>query len=225
MAAALRIDVYLDLVCPWCLIGKRFLDKALLQFHQSAPHCTVHLHWHSVQLLPDTPQQGWDFKSFYLQRLGGAETLRLRQAQVNAAALSAGFQIDFESIPHMPNTFQAHQLLGYANTQLPAGQFVLLLERLFAAHFHERRNLGERASLLAIAADMGLQRADVVAWMDSGAGRPLRLDVPAVPFLVFNRKLALSGAQPVPELLEAMRKAHAQATPSQYAYATAGAVL
>lgn len=204
MARPLGIDVYFDLICPWCLIGKRYLDQALLQFRQAAPDSAVDLRWHSVQLLPDTPVDGWDFNAFYLKRLGNAEGLRQRQAQVNAAAGRAGFQIDFSRIPFMPNTLQAHQLLNFASTRLPAEDFTVLLERLFAAHFHESKNLGERATLLGIAWHMGLSPVALQAWLDSGAGRPLARDVPGVPFFVFNRQLALSGAQPPDVLLDAI---------------------
>lgn len=110
MATVLHIDVYVDLICPWCLIGKRYLDQALQLFQQITPTVPVAVVWHSVQLLPDVPAQGWDFNAFYLQRLGGEQALGQRQAQVNAAASRAGFQIDFSKIPRMPNTLQAHQL-------------------------------------------------------------------------------------------------------------------
>lgn len=211
MAATLRIDVYLDLVCPWCLIGKRYLDEAIAQFHQSAPASRVDLHWHSVQLLPEVPQQGLAFQAFYLKRLGSAEGLRQRQAQVNAAAARAGFQIDFNAIPVMPNTLQAHQLLRYASTRMAAEPFAVLLEALFAAHFHGGANLGERATLCRIAARHGLNAAALEDWITGGAGKPEARDVPGVPFFVFNQRVALSGAQPPDRLLDAMQQAQVAA--------------
>jgi predicted DsbA family dithiol-disulfide isomerase len=204
MAAPLSIDVYLDLICPWCLIGKRFLDEALLQFRLTAPDSTVEVRWHSVQLLPDAPVDGWDFNRFYLKRLGTAENMRQRQAQVNAAAGRAGFQIDFSRIPFMPNTQQAHQLLNFASTRLHVEDFSVLLERLFAAHFWNSKNLGECATLLGIAQDMGLSPVTLQACLDRGVGKPVARDVPGVPFFVFNRQLAMSGAQPPDVLLDAM---------------------
>lgn len=211
MAATLDIDLYIDLVCPWCLIGKRQLDQAVLRFEALEPGVAVNLRWHSVQLLPDTPPQGWDFQTFYLKRLGGAEPLRQRQAQVNAAAAGVGLQIDFSGIPRMPNTLLAHQLLAFAATPLSGPAFATLLERLFAAHFHEGRNLGDKATLLDIATDMGLEHAALQAWWDRGAGQPVAMDVPGVPFYVFNQRLALSGAQPPDALQYAMQRACAEA--------------
>jgi len=212
MAAALEIDVYVDLICPWCLIGKRYLDEAVSDLRHDAPDTQVDVRWHSVQLLPNAPAQGWDFNVFYLQRLGSAEAMRQRQAQVNAAAARAGFQIDFAGMTRMPNTLQAHQLLAFASTRLSSARFAELLERLFAAHFQRGEDLGTRATLLAIADGMGLDAAALAQWLDAGHGQPVALDVPGVPFFVFNQQLALSGAQPPEVLLDAMRQASAQAT-------------
>ena len=149
--------------------------------------------------------------------------MRQRQAQVNAAAGKAGFQIDFTGIPRMPNTMQAHQLLGFASTRLAAEPFAVLLEHLFASHFHLGSNLGDRDTLLRMAASHGLDPVALEAWMASGAGQPQALDVPGVPFFVFNRTLALSGAQPPDVLLDAMRQAHAQAALGHDASADADA--
>lgn len=210
--AALEIDVYVDLICPWCLIGKRYLDQAITALRHGAPETQVDVHWHSVQLLPNAPAQGWDFHAFYLQRLGSAEAMRQRQVQVNAAAARAGFQIDFAGMARMPNTLQAHQLLDFASTRLSSTRFADLLERLFAAHFQRGEDLGTRATLLAIAGSMGLDVAALAQCLDAGHGQPSALDVPGVPFFVFNRQLALSGAQQPEVLLGAMRQASTQAT-------------
>lgn len=207
MAHTMEVDVYIDLVCPWCLIGKRHLDDAVHWFKAIAPQVPVTVQWHSVQLLPDAPPQGWDFHSFYVRRLGSEEALSQRQAQVRAAAAQAGVHIDFSTIPHMPNTLLAHQLLNFASARLSAAHLSDLLERLFAAHFQQSRNIGERNTLLAIATDMGLDGHALQAWWDSGSGVPLPQAVAGVPYFVFNRKLALSGAQPAQVLVDAMQQA------------------
>lgn len=209
MAAELRIDVYVDLVCPWCLIGKRNLDAALAAFRQSAPDARVDVQWHSVQLLPDAPEQGWDFDAFYLRRLGSQDAMRQRQAQVNAAAALVDFQFDFSRVTRMPNTLQAHQLLAFARTRLAAAAFAALLEHLFAAHFRHGENLGERATLIRIARDAGLPIDALRDVLDGGHGRPQPQAVPGVPFFVFNQQQALSGAQAPEVLLHAMRVATA----------------
>lgn len=212
MDTPLHIDVYIDLICPWCLIGKRHLDSALAQWEQIAPHVEVDVRWHSVQLLPDIPTGGLDFNMFYLQRLGGPEALHQRQVQVNAAAAQVGFQIDFNGIPHMPNTLHAHQLLNFASARLSPTHFAQLLERMFTAHFRNGQNLGLRSTLLQFAAEFGLDADATAQSMDNRMEIQRPLDVPGVPFFVFNRRLALSGAQPVEVMLNAMQQAAAPAT-------------
>lgn len=207
MSATPIIDVYVDLVCPWCLIGKRHLESALTQWQHDASAPVPIVRWHSVQLLPDAPAEGWDFHAFYLKRLGSEESIRQRRAQVNAAAAQAGLQIDFSGIARMPNTLQAHRLLFFAQRRLEATEFSALLEQLFAAHFHDGDNLGERAVLIRIAAHHGLDGTELDACLDASDVCLSGNDVPSVPYFVFNQRVALSGAQSPDDLLEAMRQA------------------
>ena len=207
MAKELVIDVYFDLICPWCLIGKRHLDLALAELARTDPEAAVDVRWHSVQLLPDLPVQGRDFTEFYIQRKGSAQAVREGQERVRQAALGAGAVVDFSRMARMPNTLQAHQLLAFARTRQTPDQQAQLLERLLAAHFSRGEDLGERATLLAIAQDFDLPMAELCLWLDSGMGKPMPLEVPGVPFFVFNRRLSLSGAQPPDLLLCSMRQA------------------
>ncbi|SFC00133.1 Predicted dithiol-disulfide isomerase, DsbA family [Polaromonas sp. OV174] len=207
MSQELVIDVYVDLICPWCLIGKRHLDQALAELARTDPEVAVEVRWHSVQLLPELPVQGRDFTEFYIQRKGSAQAVRQGQERVQQAALAAGAEVNFAIIARMPNTLLAHQLLAFARTRQTPPQHVQLLERLLAAHFSRGEDLGERATLLAIAQDFDLPLAELSHWLESGMGKPMPLDVPGVPFFVFNQRLALSGAQPPELLLTGMREA------------------
>lgn len=207
MTQELVIDVYVDLICPWCLIGKRHLDQALAELARTDPDVVAEVRWHSVQLLQDLPPEGRDFTEFYIQRKGSAQAVRQGQERVKQAALSAGAEVNFAIIARMPNTLLAHQLLAFSSTRLTPQQHVQLLERLLAAHFSRGEDLGERATLLAIAQDFDLPIAELSQWLDSGMGKPTPLDVPGVPFFVFNQRFALSGAQPPELLLSGMRQA------------------
>lgn len=213
MQQQLVMDVYVDLVCPWCLIGKRQLDRALAEFTRSHPETLVDLRWHSVQLLPQVPAEGLDFMAFYIQRLGTEQAVRQRQAQVIAAAQVLGLQLDFSQIKRMPNTLLAHQLLSFAAVQLSGALYAALLERLFAAHFKRGENLGERTTLLRIAAEFALDPQLLDTWLERGAGKPLAHAVPGVPFFVFNGQVSLSGAQPAPVLLAGMQQALSELHP------------
>lgn len=211
MSTPLRIDAFFDFICPWCLIGKRQLDKALAQLAVVHPTVTVQLHWHGVQLLPHLPAAGVPFAEFYLDRLGSEQAVRLRKAQVQQAAAVAGVLIDLSDILRMPNTADAHRLLSRASQLGSAEQCERLLERLFAAYFQRGGDIGDQATLLAIAADCGFEpaalqdslRGDGQAFVGAAAS----LGTSGVPYFVFDRRLAVSGAQPAEVLLASMLKA------------------
>ncbi len=211
MSRTLRIEVYFDFICPWCLIGKRQLERALAQLHASQPEVTVELRWCGVQLLPAVPAAGLPFTQFYLQRLGSAEAVRQRQAQVQQAAAAVGEHIALASISTMPNTADAHRLLEFALDQGGAAQRDALLERLFAAYFHHGEDLGARETLLAIAEACGFARAAAESCLHGDAspfvGQDAGIGAMGVPYFVFDRRVALSGAQPAEVLLGALRKA------------------
>ena len=170
MPQNLKIDVYVELICPWCLIGKSNLASALKQLADTDPDLSVQVQWHTVQLLPEVPQEGWPFAEFYLRRLGSPEAVRQRQAQVRAAAARAGVEIDFARIERFPNTTLAHRLLAFA-----AGQPSVvdaMLDRLFEAYFQRGENIGDIDTLLDIAQELGLDREAAAAWLDAEPTRP-----------------------------------------------------
>jgi len=212
----LRIDVTFDLICPWCWIGKRHLTQALTLWEQASPQTAAQLQWHGVQLLPQLPPDGVPFEAFYLHRLGSAQAVRARQAQVLEAAQGAGLAINFPAMQVMPNTARAHRLLaGVRHTH--ASTHEALMERLFHAHFVEGRDIGDATTLVALAQACGVD-ADV-AQQAVADGRPIETSIAnpqaGVPHFVFNRRVSLSGAQPPHVLLGAMRQAqplpHAEA--------------
>lgn len=209
MNRALRIDVAFDFICPWCLIGKRQLERAVAQLQQVLPQQVVSVDWQGVQLLPQLPVDGEPFGEFYLRRLGSESAVRLRQAQVQEEAAAVGLHIDFERIKRMPNTADAHRLLRLAGELGSAEQRERLLERLFAAHFQYGEDLGSSNTLLAIAETCGYPREDMARALYRD-GRPFQLPgvvASSVPHFVFDEQLQLSGAQPAELLLRGMRTA------------------
>ena len=203
MPRDLRIDVYVELICPWCLIGKRNLARALQELAASDPDLRVAVQWHAVQLIPQVPAEGWPFAEFYLKRLGSPEAVRARQAQVKAAAAQAGVEVDFARIVRFPNTTLAHGLLTLA-AQQPVGADAML-ERLFAAYFQRGEDIGDRDTLLAIARELGVP-ADAArdALAKSTPAAPAA-GVSGVPLFVFDGQFSVSGAQPPEVLLSAIR--------------------
>ncbi|MEJ8859817.1 DsbA family oxidoreductase [Variovorax robiniae] len=206
----LEIDVYLDLLCPWCLIGKKYLEQARAIFTSVPGNPPVHVNWRSVQLLPDVPPEGLDFEAFYRQRLGGVMRMHDRQAQVRAAARQAGTEVHFDRIRRLPNTRLAHGMLTYAKRQLTTEKVEALLDALLTGYFQQGADLGDEVTLSTIGSRHGLDPAAWKAWMATHT--PELEPATSVPLFVFNREISLSGAQRVDVMLEAMREALAAAS-------------
>ncbi|WP_448091108.1 DsbA family oxidoreductase [Pseudomonas azerbaijanoccidentalis] len=209
MSRRLRIDVFFDLICPWCLIGKRQLEHAQVQFRSRHPDVQITTAWHGVQLLPQLPLEGEPFADFYRKRLGNADAMTMRQAQVQEAARAVGLNIDLSRIETMPNTADAHRLFARVNELGNPAQREMLLERMFAAYFQRRENLGNRETLLTIARSCGV---DINAVLDclKGDATPFEARPGAtsgVPSFQFDRRMTVIGAQPAQALLGAMNEA------------------
>ena len=202
-----QVDVWFDLICPWCWIGKTHLDTAYCQLAEHQPDVQVQVRWHSVQLIPEVPPQGWPYQAFYEHRLGGPEAVRARRAQVQTAAGRAGLTIHHERIAVFPNTWRAHSLLAHTARRHP-DRHETLLNALFEAFFVQGLDIADSQVLAALAQEHGVDSSEaetcdappVWAMPDGGSG---------VPLFVFNQNQAISGAQP-PEVLLAAILASAQ---------------
>lgn len=198
----IQIDAYFDLICPWCWIGKAHLTTASRLLTERMPEVHVQVIWHSVQLIPQVPPQGWPYQAFYEHRLGGPDTVRVRRAQVRDAANLAGLTIHHERIAMFPNTWRAHRLLALVARQ-SASAHASLLDTLFESYFVHGLNLGDDQVLVPRAQAQGIditqledQEAPAIWHLPEGAS--------GVPLFVFNQQQALSGAQPPEALLSAM---------------------
>ena len=202
-STTVQVDVYFDLICPWCWIGKTHLDTARRLLAEHQPEVQVEVRWHSVQLIPQTPPQGWPYQAFYEHRLGGPEAVRARRAQVQAAAARARLTIHHERIAVFPNTWRAHRLLACTAQQQPE-QHEALLNAVFEAYFVQGLNIGDDQVLASLAQVQGLDSADVEAF-DAPALWSMPDGANGVPLFVFNQRHAVSGAQPPEVLLAAMQ--------------------
>jgi predicted DsbA family dithiol-disulfide isomerase len=162
-----------------------------------------------VQLLPQLPVEGEPFADFYRKRLGNADAMTMRQAQVQKAAAAVGLAIDLSQIETMPNTADAHRLFERASALGNVAQREMLLERLFAAYFRKRENLGCGETLLAIARSCGID-GDALRDCLKGDATPFEGSPAAtsgVPSFQFNGRMTVVGAQPAQALLGAMHEA------------------
>lgn len=219
--ATLTVDAYFDLICPWCMIGKKHLETAIEWLGQAHPNVAVRVDWRSYPLLPATPPGGTPYRDFYLARLGGPEALAARQAQVCAAALDAGITLALDRIETFPSTLLAHRLVRHAVRQAGAGAAPALLDELFTRYFMRGENIGDAQVLRRAAAACGIALPEAGAdagrpdldWLPplhDAEDPPLRAGF-GVPHLVFNGTHSVSGARPPAVLLEAMQRALARA--------------
>ena len=216
MNPTLAITVHFDLICPWCLIGKRHLASAISQLRQRHPDVDVAIDWRSHILLPGTPAQGIPYQEFYERRLGSAAAVAARRAQVREAGRAAGVEFAFERIALMPSTLAAHQFIDCARGLGDAEHVDDFIERLFTAYFLEGSDIGDPAVLGETATHAGFPEAAIHACIAEPDNRRRFFEklatnaddsVSGVPCFVVNHRFALSGAQPPDVLLATMEQA------------------
>ncbi|HRP24119.1 MAG TPA: DsbA family oxidoreductase [Thauera sp.] len=201
----LDIDLVSDFVCPWCYLGKVRLDRAVAELKTSRPDLELRVNWLPFFLNPDTPAAGEPYREFLEAKFGGPIKAEAVLDTVRAAAAEDGLSYAFERIRTRPNTLQAHRLMYRAQSlgQTQA-RIAALASALFAAHFQEGRDLGDKDTLADIAAACGERRDAVREWLDGRAdidkvermaAGVRRQGIEGVPFFILNRKLAVSGAQ------------------------------
>lgn len=213
---ALQIDVISDVVCPWCYIGKRKLARALtLYAKRNLDAEPPQVAWHPFQLNPDMPEAGVDRRD-YLERKFGGRSAEI-YARVSAVGAEVGIPFAFDKVARQPNTLAAHSLIALAGD---AGLQDVLVEALFRAYFIDGRDLTENQTLSAIACEAGLARQEVDACLMSAQKRERvkardsqarRIGIEGVPFFLFNRRLAVSGAQNPEVLVDAMLQSEREA--------------
>ena len=214
MIEAASVNVYSDVVCPWCYIGKRKLEQALTRL--GAENLTVTPNWRAFQLNPDMPASGIARKDYVAAKFGGPERAKEIYARVAAAGIEVGIAFQFDKIGQQPNTIHAHRLIRFAGLK---GNQDAVVEALFHAFFLEFRDIGDIASLSDIASEAGLDRQVVFDFLSSDAEisaikledeTARRLGISGVPFFIFGGKYAVSGAQPADVIFDAIQQASAE---------------
>lgn len=203
---ALHIDVISDVICPWCFIGKRRMEKAIAALDGQQE---VRVRWLPFQLNPTMPKEGISRREYRVKKFGSWERSQELDAQVAAAGAAEGIHFAFDRIERTPNTFDAHRLVWLADKE---GIQDAIVEALFRAYFTEGRDISNRQTLIDVVAEAGLDRskAEAVLNCDEGIeaikeaeGLSRRHRVDGVPFFIINGKVTLGGAQPPEAFLEA----------------------
>ena len=205
--AALHIDIYSDVICPWCYIGKRRLERALRQVNEPV---STHVAWRPFQLNPTMPVGGMERTVYLKAKFGSLDTFKDMEQRLLEAGASEHIPFAFEKIARTPNTFGAHRLIWYAAQRGCQNEMV---DQLFKGYFEEGADIGSIPTLVRLAAQAGLTAepflcsdegiAEVRA--DEAAGH--RLGIRGVPYFVLNQAQGISGAQPAEVLAAAMERA------------------
>jgi len=214
----LTVDIWSDVVCPWCYLGKRRFEAALERFEHRDD---VTVRWHSFELDPDAPQSNDEPAAERLARKYGisVEDAEAKHAQMTEMGAAEGLEFRYD-LSRSGNTFDAHRLIQLA------GEHDLqdaVKERLLRAYFTEGEPIGDPDRLVALAAEAGLDAAEVRAVLDGDAYADAvredeqiarQIGIHGVPFFVIGRRFGVSGAQPAEAILGALEQGWNETTRS-----------
>jgi predicted DsbA family dithiol-disulfide isomerase len=205
----LTIDVVSDVVCPWCYLGKKRLERALAE-DKGEP---IKVHWRPYQLDPSIPKEGLERRAYMINKFGNDGRIETAHERLTALGAEEGIAFAFDRIARAPNTLDAHRLIRWA---FAAGAQDKVVDRLFKLYFEEGRDIGDRALLIETASECGMDRAIVEKLFDDGAdekevraeiAEAQRLGVTGVPFFIFAQRFGVPGAQGADVLAAAIDQA------------------
>jgi predicted DsbA family dithiol-disulfide isomerase len=217
----LKVEIWSDVVCPWCYIGKRRFESALERFEHRDE---IEVEFHSFELNPQAEADEGTGLDERLARKYGMDIERARALNARVAEAAAGEGLQFRlDIARPGNTFDAHRLIHLAAAEGRQGAMQnAMKERLLAAYFTEGRVIGDRDTLLELAAEAGvvperarkvLESDDYAAEVRADEREAGELGITGVPFFVINRRYGVSGAQPADLMLQALGQAWEEAHP------------
>ena len=208
MSKPLLIEIASDVVCPWCYIGKRRLEKALALLEGEVE---ARIEWLPFQLNPGMPAGGMARADYRRQKFGSLDKGRALDARVAQEGADEGIAFAFERMQRTPNTVAAHRLIDLAQKQ---GRGDAVVAALFRAYFEDAQDIGDEAVLNSIAQQAGVTgRPDekVLEEVKEKEERVRDLGISGVPTFIFNKTSGLSGAYPPEMLAQAIREAAAAA--------------
>ena len=204
----MEIEIFSDLICPWCFIGKRRLDRAL-----AAGGDDIRLTWRPFQLYPDLPMEGVDRAAFYKARFGPDADAKKIGERIGVEANEAGITLDYSRIATVPNTLTGHRLVSFFEGDERQHS---LMDDLFRAYFCDGKDLGDVDVLADIAVGQGEDREAIVKRLTSDEGaRSIRAQVQGaygsgltgVPYFVLGGKFGVPGAQSSETMVQLIARA------------------
>ena len=194
----LRIDIVSDIVCPWCVIGFKNLQKAIKELNGQVE---FEISWKPYELHPEIPQNGYDKKLYLEQKFGDLSGRQSPYKQIERIGSSLGFEFNFHKTERIPNTFNAHRLLWKAKKESLQTE---LSEALFKAYFTDGRDVGSIEVLSDIGEEVGMKKSEIKQFLYSKEGGQETADeemnfieksIGAVPTYFINNKYIIQGGQ------------------------------
>ncbi|MDH5528630.1 MAG: DsbA family oxidoreductase [Paracoccaceae bacterium] len=194
----IRLDIISDIACPWCYVGKAYLDRAL----EAHPEHPFEIEWHPFQLNPEMPISGMDRAEYMEKKFGGRENAVRAYAPLVEHAQKAGLVLNLGDVKRTPNTLNAHRLIHWAGLE---GRQTPVVSALFRALWQEGRDIGDLQVLADVAEHSGLDRAMMLRLLEGDADREdisardahaRERGVTGVPTFILANQHVLQGAQP-----------------------------
>jgi predicted DsbA family dithiol-disulfide isomerase len=211
-SSSLVIDVVSDVVCPWCYLGKRRLERAI----SLVPATDVLVRWHPFQLDPAIPPEGYDRADYMRQKFGDLSRLEAVHDRLLTFGQEEGVDYHFDAIARSPNTLDAHRLVRWT----PVGQQDGIVEALFKAYFTDGRDIGDHAVLADVASQFGFDREATLKRLQTDEDRDIvraeiaeaqRIGVTGVPCFIVGGRYAVMGAEQPQVIAGAIEKAAQEA--------------
>ncbi len=207
---SITVDVVSDVVCPWCFIGQKRLDKAVA----AVGDVDMHIRWRPFQLDGTIPPQGMDRRQYMLAKFGSEQRIREIHARIEPLGAAEGISFAFDAIKVAPNTLDAHRVIRWAGA---AGEDIQnrLARRLFQLNFEEGANIGDHAVLIGAAREAGMDASVVETLLPTDAdveavrteiATASRMGITGVPCFLLEGKYAVMGAQEADALADAIRQ-------------------
>lgn len=207
---SIAVDVVSDVVCPWCYIGQKRLERAIA----AVPEIGVDVRWRPYQLDPTIPPEGKDRRQYMIDKFGSEARIAEIHQRIEGLGKEEGIEFAFEKIKIAPNTLDAHRVIRWAGAAGNGAQNELV-RRLFRLNFEEGQNIGDPAVLIDAARDSGMDEAVVMTLLPTDADKlevqneiatASRMGITGVPCFLLEGKYAVMGAQDDHTLADAIRQ-------------------
>ncbi len=203
----MQIDVISDVICPWCFLGKRRLDKAIAM----VPEAKIEVVFRPFFLDPTIPPEGMDRHKYMVDKFGEARLKTIHKPLEDMGAAD-GVPYQFDKITRTPNTLDAHRLIRWS---MSAGKQPDVVEALFVAYWRDGKDIGNIQVLADIATACGMDGSEIAILLKQDADKvavltevqkAMEMGVQGVPTMIFNHKYGISGAQDAATVADTIRK-------------------